>query len=326
MNIYTIGYFQSNLGDDLMLLSLIGNNKKHTFYLNGCSKLSFKNFENEKNVKRSENGKMKSLLNCEAIAFIGGSLFQDYDKAAWFYYLKLSMFILAARLLRKKVYILSSNFGPFSNLITKYSVKLIVYFSSKVVVRDRESYLFASKIKSKGVYLEKDIVEYYQDARGEKSKRSPKEIKKLGVSVIYNRGWKQEKYINELVKYIKRYIDRGCQSITLYSFHDTDDYEQCEIIKSKITPYLADVNIIGSEDIHRLIDNFSKEDYVICSRFHSMILAIIQNKNFSLFCYSNKISNYLKSHSEITHVEKSELPFTKLHVKRVHEKSNGYVL
>ncbi|MFM2606137.1 polysaccharide pyruvyl transferase family protein [Vibrio chagasii] len=287
MNSFIIGYFNKNVGDELMLKSLMEKNKDRNYFINGCSEEDLVVYRTWHKSVQKITSKIKSIFQCQEIIFIGGSLFQDYSDKAYIYYLKLFVFLFISRLMGKKIHILSSNFGPFKNRLTPVLVKLISKLCTSVIVRDKYSRDFSL---CKNTILSKDIVEELH------LEKVNKENSIIGVSVIDNKNWDEDRYlINLKCDILKEF---NCEDIIrIFAFH-SDDTKLCRRLEQMLKEEYKNlkVEIIEYDNLECFLEKLIEVRYMFCSRFHSLILAINIGVPLSVYIYSNKVSNYLNTH------------------------------
>lgn len=298
MSFFTIGYFRGNLGDDLMVNILARKNFGKKFFLYSPNGLTLGNVKGCDNIGVVRN-KFFDWFKCEGVVFIGGSLFQDYSNLAWRYYIKLYIFCCFSRLLGKDVFIFSSNLGPFNNKVTEYCVRGILKMARKTVVRDMSSFEYCTRYDISSV-IDLDIVHKHYEIYSKEKARFLEPNKLLGVSVVGYEKWNTSTYIDNLVKHIVKLHDNFGFKVNLYSFCDDEDLELCKIVMNKVLSLKKiDIEIIRYESLEGSLSSISNCSYMICSRFHSVILAIKNNIPFDMFIYSNKTIDYLISHFDI---------------------------
>ena len=120
----------------------------------------------------------------------------------------------------------------------------------------------------------------------------------VGISVIdlNIRDYLKDKssiYYKWLLNNINAYIKEG-YSIYLYSFceHEKDE-ETINYLMKKLgkNENIKDVRYRGNID--EFLNLYAKMEYMICSRFHAMVLSTVANQRMYVVSYSNKISNVI---------------------------------
>lgn len=100
-----------------------------------------------------------------------------------------------------------------------------------------------------------------------------------------------------MVKNIKMYIEQD-KKVYLFSFCQYEgDEKMIEKLKMIMPEEFERENIIIVQyrgDIDEFLTRYSEMEYMICERFHSVILSCICNQKFYVISYSKKIDNILK--------------------------------
>ena len=93
---------------------------------------------------------------------------------------------------------------------------------------------------------------------------------------------------------IKKYVSEG-NDVYLYSFCE---HEGDELIVEKISKEFANCENVKyikyDGDIEKFLEIYSKMEYMICARFHAMILSCIARQKMFVMSYSLKIDNVIK--------------------------------
>ena len=112
-----------------------------------------------------------------------------------------------------------------------------------------------------------------------------------------------------LTQNINKYINKG-NKVYLYSFceHEGDERVIDVLLKKfKNNPNIVDVRFDG--DVDKFLNIYIKMEYMICSRFHAMILSTIAKQKMYVLSYSKKIDNVsedLELNLPIKHFEEIE--------------------
>ncbi|MEZ9590573.1 polysaccharide pyruvyl transferase family protein [Vibrio breoganii] len=316
MKTFVIGYFDRNVGDELMLKTLITKNRNRSYIINGCSEHDINVYKGWYDDVRKSRNKLKDMLCSKEIVFIGGSLFQDFSDKAYVYYFKLCLFLLLGRITNKKVSILSSNLGPFTNNKTKLLVKIITLLASNVVVRDKLSQDIAV---NKNTKLARDIVEFSD------VKPSCKEKAYIGINIIDSVNLDNDIYLSNMLSDIIAKA-KCLKKIKLFIFHYQDEIISLELArKLREEEPSFEINIVRFLNVESFISEFENVDYMFCSRFHSMIISINMHIPFTLYVYSNKVNEYLNTHYGISKLPMSEIG-NEIKIEYIEDKEDFYVL
>jgi polysaccharide pyruvyl transferase WcaK-like protein len=98
-------------------------------------------------------------------------------------------------------------------------------------------------------------------------------------------------------------------SFYIYAF-DTgleDDRLISKLLTTKLAPSIHTESIAYTGDMKTFTSLFSSMDYMLCSRFHSIILAINFNIPFLPLSYSAKTNNYLNTIGYIGEIVNAKL-------------------
>ncbi|WP_163318984.1 polysaccharide pyruvyl transferase family protein [Dysgonomonas sp. 520] len=205
----------------------------------------------------------------------------------------------------KKVYpnsnlfILGSNFGPYTD--PSYKEEYISIFSNSTDVCFREKYSYELFKDIPTIRYAHDIVFSLNTDRYKVNKKS----KSIGFSVIgldknhtinssINKPEK-DAYIDKQVEIILHFLKKG-YSIHLFSFCQGEgDEDTANIIFNKIEPeFQSEVELnFYNGDIDSFLFKYASIEYMFCARFHSLILSILFSQNIYPIIYSNKTTNVL---------------------------------
>ena len=313
------GYLNCNVGDDLFFEVLAKRYPRVDFFLFPPSTLLplyIKMFKHNKNIKfydrdpkyiqlRKEIPDPNIILNTypimcdkigEADIFInlGGSIFiqnenwQNDDRK-----------LLLELAKGKPSFIIGSNFGPYySKEYLNYYRQWFVQFKD-VCFRDRYSYQLFSDLKNTRVAH--DIILGTKRPCLVRTKK-----KTLGISVIDLENRKDLKnhetqYIAFLSKTIEKFIKEGYK-ITLYSFCDGEgDLKGIHKVLNALDKNIdqSKIKIVSHrDDIRKFRRDFAKNEYIIGTRFHSIVLAIINGQSVLPMIYNEKTEHMLNDLDE----------------------------
>ena len=306
--IFLYAYDRINFGDDLFIRTICRRYKNVKFYIWSYkyNKDVFKNIKNliviDKNsrpLKFLEN-KITPLFSryysfmekrCDAIVYIGGSIFIEYDNwqqsFVWWDY----------EALNRKFYILGANFGPYKT--EEYRNKLASIFNNvqDICFRDKYSYNLFSDVKK--VRYAPDILFNYPCKTTETKKQIFISVidclsRESGLDKLCD---KEENYINLLLKYIGIYVNKG-YTVVLSSFCKIENDEKTinkilDRIDSNVERSVKIVNYNG-ENTDDVVSAMAESEFVIASRFHGTVLGFALDKPVLPIVYSDKTINILK--------------------------------
>lgn len=310
-------YLADNLGDDLFAKVLLERYPHIDFYfLHDREEYEFlNNYNNAYIIKMPTLGRInfavsnyfspklaffKYIINFKklitkiepsfsAFLVLGGSLFMEGKNE----YLKKSFYnIIYDHFSKKPKFIIGSNFGPHKTKDYSEFFRKIFSQSADVCLRDSYSYNLFSAIPS--VRMAADVVFNLEKQRCERNEKRigfvPISLEKrsnlLAFVDIYNQLF---------AKLINKFAKSGYE-VTLYSFCKSEgDEDAVKHIYSLLTSK-DNVRIKNYESfkIDEFLLDFQENSYMVCSRFHGMILGLLYGINTFPISYSKKISNVLE--------------------------------
>lgn len=294
--IFVMAYLRNNLGDDLFILDLINRYPDVEFYIEVIDLKYAKAFEKKKNIKVSVNEKENfekiDVYKYDGYIYIGGSIFMEGGKV---YNLDEGClaFMKKCRALNKPFYYISSNYGPYQTE-TYFNLSRETFKQcTDLCFRDKYSYNLFKDIPS--VRYAPDVLFSHDIGKCEKEKDT------LGISIIDleirgNLKSKEEEYIQFLVNNIYNYLKNG-KKVYLFSFCNIEGDEKAihkvlSKIESKYKDNIYEIKYNGN--IEQFLEAYKKMEYMICQRFHALILSYICQQKIYVISYSKKIDNIIK--------------------------------
>lgn len=301
-------YANFNLGDDLFIKILCNRYPKILFILFAPQeyKISFKDINNLKIIPtdsiihRGINYIFRCLTIddickkvvakfCDAVVSIGGSIFmQPVD------WVKKREHIKQLEFKNKPKFILGANFGPFSDpeYVTFY--KQIFSEATDVCFRDKYSFSLFNDVST--VRMAADIIFQVHTKKCENSIK-----KNILISVIKPSFRKQ--LVNLDCLYYEKirdmaifFIEKGYR-VTFISFCENEgDNEAIEVISKTISDdYKNNISKYSYKfNMEETLSLIAASEFVIATRFHSMILGWVYNKPVFPIAYSDKMTNVIK--------------------------------
>lgn len=307
--VFLYAYDRINLGDDLFVHTIAKRYPQVQFYL-WTREENKKTFQMIKNLKVIEQdskylkllGKLRQSFparykarverKCDAVVYIGGSLFIEYDNweniLNWWEY----------EADNRNFYVLGANFGPYKSAAYRERLNAIFYKMKNICFRDEFSYRIFEK--NERVRKASDILFSYEMPQADIAK------KQIFVSVIdpFHKDEGSNKlsiyeneYIAKLTEILKKYLKEG-YSVVLSSFCK---YEGDEKAVKKI---FTDLNDYKNEKVHirnydgtnaeQILVSIAESQFVIASRFHAMVLGIVAGKVVFPIVYSDKTIHVLE--------------------------------
>ena len=308
-------YINENLGDDLFI-DIIANkypNTNFTIYGIGYRMISSVYKKKYKNVDIVPVSRLNNKINTickvffrrdiilenilkeyDGIITLGGSVF--IDSPLQFEAFKANVLAdvrIHALKVKKPTFVIGANFGPVYH--DKFVEKYFEYFSNciNVCFRDTNSKVYYKELKN--VVSSTDVVFNY------KRKNVAIKNKTVGISIIdlnnssHSKISKYKKeYEENIIKVINDFISLG-YGVKIYSFcnnqgDNTASYNIIENVDSK-----KNVKIVEYQgmEIDEFVKDFASNEYIIATRFHSMILGLIHQQKVYPIVYDIKTQNVI---------------------------------
>lgn len=306
--IFLYAYDRINLGDDLFIRTICSRYPNVKFYL-WSKAYNRKVFNDVKNLKVLDQEskylntltkirpslfsryKSKMEQRCEAVVYIGGSIFIEYENwksiLSWWDY----------EALNRKFYILGANFGPYKTEAYREKLAGILGNVQDICFRDKYSYDLFSDVST--VRYAPDILFNYEFPETSVNKQVFISVidcasRDSGLDKLSD---KEDAYINLLLKYVKNYIEKGYR-IVLSSFckieRDEDTINKImESLDSNLKNMVKIINYDGS-NIYEITSSIAESKLIISSRFHGTVLGFAASKPVLPIVYSDKTINILK--------------------------------
>lgn len=299
MNLLVTVYLDLNLGDDLFIKCLKDRYKDTNIDIIAKQPELLRAFEYDESITPvSYKSAFRNIKKYDAFVIIGGSIFQDYgNKKKYLSYIRSNIIIKLFKLMNKPTFIMGCNIGPINTNTGKYIFKSIFKNASITSVRDNESYLLLKSLNNKNNYaVYPDIVFSMKDDI--KVNKLGNNV--LGISIInYGRDkYAQDDYINKIVDVCNKYISIDkTNMINLFGFDSGKENDEIiidKIIEQINQTYKERINkVIYKGDINKFLESFKSCDFIIGTRFHSIILALKYKISFLPIVYSEKTMNLL---------------------------------
>ena len=295
MKLIIFGYLKKNLGDDLILKTVIENTDFEEYVLIGYEKIGVSTSKEDKIIYISKSifKIFRAIRKGDRIAIVGGSVLQD----KLYQYLNPGIHLIRiltfafGKLVGTKNYIIGANISKV-NFKFRYNLflKILQLLTDVWTVRDNYSVEYLRKIGTKNVLFAEDIV-FSSDLVKYKKNGNPK---KVAISVVKtNDSFDCEAYQEKLQLWIRSFLDNGFH-IDLLLFQNEEDFDTAFDLKNKFIGEDIDIIKNKNDDIVKVM---SEADYLIASRFHSLILGIILGKKLIVYSYANKNENFLANHN-----------------------------
>lgn len=310
--VFIMAYLRKNLGDDLFVKMLLEKYKDFDFYIK-YDKHEYLDVLNKYNNLHLLYGRDtdEELYNSDvneydAYVYIGGSIFMEggssYNLSEKFY-----DFVKRCKENNKPFCYISCNYGPYQTQEYFDLSRKNFNECTDICFRDLYSYNLFNDIDS--VRYAPDFAFSYKTPEVQKIKNS------VGISVIdlgirNDLKDKSDTYLDFLCNNITKYINSG-NEVYLFSFCE---YEGDEVTIEKIVnrfPNESKVHAVKySGDVDEFLKIYNQMEYMICARFHAMILSSTARQKVYVMSYSKKIDRV---------IEDLDLNFPILHLNELTE-------
>lgn len=307
--VFLYAYDKVNLGDDLFVHTIVKRYPKVQFYL-WSSKENIRTFQELPNLhvidadskflrilqklRSSLSARYKAILEkrCEAVVYIGGSLFIEYDNweqiLSWWEY----------EATNRPFYVLGANFGPYKS--EEYRKKLDNIFACMKDVCFRDTYSYEKFENNPQVRCASDILFSIEMPKVDYIKKQvfvsliDLETKDEGQNKL---SMYEEQYLNYMEHIVRDYAQRGYQVI-LSSFckHEGDE-KTIDKIKAMLGndfgQQICELKYDGTNSKELLIA-IAESEGVVTSRFHGVILGLAAGRPVFPVVYSDKTIHVLE--------------------------------
>lgn len=294
--VFLMAYARKNLGDDIFVKMLLERYPQINFYMKIKDKEFLEELSRYNNLNvligedTDEELYKMNVEEYDAYVYIGGSIFIEGGKV---YNLSEKFLDFVKRCKDKNIpfcYI-SCNYGPYQTKEYFELSKRNFETCTDICFRDKYSYNLFKDIDN--VRYASDLVFNYKIPQNEKIPNS------IGISVInldirHDLKHIGQEYHDFLVNNIKQYIKEG-NKVYLYSFCK---HEQDEIIMERLMKEFEDdpgvIEVKYDGNIDEFLEFYSRMEYMVCARFHAIILSCICKQKMFVMSYSNKIDNVIE--------------------------------
>ena len=296
--ILLFAYTKVNLGDNLFIYLLLKRYPNIDFYIHVVEKeyeKVYQNFENLHYLYENRDFDKIHVEDFDAYLYVGGSIFMESEYAR--HELKeVNKFVKRCNEKNKKFFYMSCNFGPYQTEEYLNLAKETYSLCGGICFRDKKSYNLFKEIPQ--VRQAPDMAFTLPVENVEKEKNT------IGISVISlaireDLKEKEGAYNDFIKRIIIKFAKRNYQ-VTLFGFSEFEkDSEAIQTILSTVPDeYKNNVHVeIFKENIEKYIEKYAKMEYMVCGRFHSMILSML---------YGQKIYNLTYSKKQETVIEESK--------------------
>lgn len=307
MKVLIDAYCRQNLGDDLFIYSLVQRYKDIDFYIFVREEYKGKYdlydnltvfYENKENIYDYDiNGYKRNysediIKDMDSVIVIGGSIFMQNSE--WKYW-QIERYDILFDLCKDKipVFFIGCNFGPYYDEEYVLTYRKIFSQARDICFRDKFSYNLFKDIPN--VRLASDVI-FSLNSKNFVTKKE----KAIGISLIdLTERSKLVEYKNEYLKKLSQIITKFYSKdykINLFPFckFEGDEKAVDDLMNLLSGDIKKKISIIKYD---RNIEQFLKKLYsnkvMICTRFHSIVLALLFKQRFFPIFYSDKSKNML---------------------------------
>lgn len=295
MNIYLSAYVNRNFGDDLMIRQLCNAFPSHNFLLFAPKyREMFDTISDIPNLKLSDIS-LEQFSKCcksdDVFVKIGGSMFIIKSRRTLINRTKELLYLKRIKKCGCKLAVIGCNVGPFASPIHRQVAVNELALYDLVTVRDKASYDFVkAHTKCPDLRLYPDILFGLKDSLLNNSNSNDNS---LCISAFKDGG--DGEYNGKMAALADGYIKATGGRVKLLIFEAT---EKSDYISAGKIYALAENKDKIDIVIHRTGKEIMKAicacNCVVCTRFHSIVMAITAGKKFVPIVYSNKSQNLLE--------------------------------
>lgn len=303
--ILIIGYYGTNIGDLLMLKSLVSIFQKinidvevltyATPNLVDLKEVGLNNIKINDISHGSFVNKLKlfyyAIKESNAIAWGGGTCFGEFAGNGGL------KFMILSKLMGKKVYYLNIGIGKIKSTKNKIETVISLLLSNGVILRDKNSFQQALNIYpyNKNNYkLSHDLLYLYEISNKISNKNEKPYILVAYRDLESFDNFKQNKYIIDTVSYVKKLMkEYNIDKLILVDTDNIVDSKSSSILFEKFKE--LNLNIEYNRcNLSEKISLIANASIIITGRLHVAFLANLYKVPFKLFNYSPKNYNFLK--------------------------------
>lgn len=294
--VFLMAYLRKNFGDDLFVKMLLEKYRNIDFYIKHDQKEYIDVLDKYDNLhvlygKDTDEELYKMDVNeYDAYIYIGGSIFMEggacYNLSEKFY-----DFVKRCKENAKPFCYISCNYGPYQTQEYFELSKKNFKECTDICFRDLYSY---------NLFKDIDTVRYAPDfAFSCDTPKVEKQKDTVGITVIdlnirKELKSKNDQYIEFLKRNIKKYISSG-KDVFLFSFCKNEGDENTIENILKLFPNENHLHAVKYDgDVDKFLKSYNMMEYMICARFHAMILSSIVKQKMYIMSYSKKIDRVIE--------------------------------
>lgn len=277
MNILLNGYFDKNFGDDAMQELVVKHFKEFDFYPNCKQREMLRHLEKYENAHIGVPiPEIDLFLNVIGTGFLYQTKFAKITK--------LYEVLFKKRAKYPRMALVDCSFEYFTSLHEKWLVKQGVREYDFITCRDDISYEFLKKnVKKTPIFKFNDIIfdgDYARVSNGNC----------LGIAPVNRvKSEKNYAYYKELAAFADKYIETENKEVKLFAFDTGNENDILAVMSIKnLMRNKEKVKIVAyNSDVDEFVNEFCECEMIIGSRYHSIVLAVLNNIN-TIAVYDNE--------------------------------------
>lgn len=239
----------------------------------------------------------KYVANFDLLIIGGGGILMDlYRREAHLY----SAYALMAKKCNVPYIVYGCGAGPLDTLSGKFMIRIMCRFAENVSVRDPESKQLLERL---GIKKPIEVIGDPAFTLYQPKQQHAEVPKKVGISAvpIYNANYwpsgdveKYESYVESMATNLDQLVEMKNVDITFFATKYPQDVTVTKDIQKKMR-YAKRTKIIDQNlKPNALLDITSKQDVVIGTRLHSLILATNSATPIIAISYHQKVKDFMK--------------------------------
>lgn len=289
--VFLMAYLRKNFGDDLFVKMLLEKYKNIDFYIKHDKYEFLDILDKYENLhvltgKDTDEELYKIDVNeYDSYVYIGGSIFMEggscYNLSEKFY-----DFVKKCKESNKPFCYISCNYGPYQTQEYFELSKRNFKECTDICFRDLYSYNLFSDMGT--VRYAPDFAFSYNTPKVEKQKNTVG-ITVINLNIRKDLKDKNDEYIEFLERNINNYISLG-KEVFLFSFCKNEGDEETIENICKMFPSEKKLHVVKyMGEVDKFLKQYNSMEYMICARFHAMILSAIAMQKMYIMSYSKKI-------------------------------------
>jgi polysaccharide pyruvyl transferase WcaK-like protein len=312
---------QTNLGDDILMYNFIDrllSDGIDFIYVNASittnvpSEITFKYGSRIEIFETYSTPILKLMKLAKSVDYIyygGGTIYKELYKSTgrskYSVIIRLAVFnVISGIFMKKPIINLNIGTGKIDTKIGDLITKIALFASTKTLLRDEKSYVYVTeklKISSAKAIESTDgifINTTWEDSRVDKIDKNDKLT--VGINLLSDipDEINRDNYVQEVISFCQKLIDENFRLIFVPFQSDFNENNDYVFIKNKVTTGLTgNFEVLPSVKLSHLNSTFRSFDYFVGMRFHSLLLACINEIKFLAIEYDPKCTRLMEDMS-----------------------------